>query len=114
VCGCGRKAPQRHHIVYQQELGRRWESGDLGAPWLPMIHSLADLSADPRNIVWIAVDCHAAHHNASKRLPLSVLPDSVFRFALELMGAGAAFEYLRRRYSGGDPRLDELLSLEAT
>jgi hypothetical protein len=33
----------------------------------------------------------------------------VFRFAEELMGAGVAYEYLRRRYSGQDERLIDLL-----
>lgn len=65
---------------------------------------------DGRNLVLIAHDCHGAHHSRARPLPLRVLPDSVFEFAAELMGAEAAFEYLRRRYTGKDPRLEALLS----
>lgn len=89
VCGCGRRAVHQHHAVYRQHI--------LGA----------ELN-DPRNLVPIAFDCHLAHHGASKRLPLSVLPDGVFEFAAELMGPGA-HGYLSRYYAGSDPRLDALL-----
>lgn len=65
---------------------------------------------DRRNIVRMDFACHFAHHNASRRLWLEVLPDSVFEFAAELMGAGAAYEYLARYYRGEDPRLEALLS----
>jgi hypothetical protein len=36
-------------------------------------------------------------------------PDSVYEFAEETLGAGPAYEYLRRRYAGPDARLDGLL-----
>ena len=50
--------------------------------------------------------------NTTKLRPsnAAALPDSVFSFAAELVNAGWAFEYLRRRYSGDDPRLEALLS----
>lgn len=92
VCGCGRRAVQQHHAVYVQELRR-----------------LGGSVKDRRNLVGVAYDCHGAHHARVRPLAAHVLPDSVFEFAYELMGAGAAYEYLRRRYSGGDPRLEELL-----
>lgn len=114
VCGCGgRAAPGRgHHVVYQQHikkllLERHRERNVPGPLDLVLEERLLN---DKRNLVPISRKCHAAHHNASKRLPLRVLPDSVFEFARELLGAGAAFEYLRRRYAGNDPRLDALLS----
>lgn len=65
---------------------------------------------DPRNLVDINHRCHERHHCRVAVLPLAVLPDSVFEFALELMGAGPAYEYLRRRYQGEDARLGELLA----
>lgn len=65
--------------------------------------------ADRRNLVPLGPRCHAAHHNRSRPLPLHRLPDSVFEFAAEVLGPGPAFEYLRRRYAGGDRRLEALL-----
>lgn len=56
----------------------------------------------------VAFDCHGAHHSGAKRLLLGMLPDSVFEFAAELMGAGAAQLYLERYYRGQDPRVDAL------
>lgn len=64
---------------------------------------------DKRNLVPVAHDCHGAHHARARPFPLRVLPDSVFEFAVELMGVGPAYEYLRRRYSGEDERLTALL-----
>jgi hypothetical protein len=64
---------------------------------------------DPRNLVWVGVDCHASHHAASKRFQLTYLPDSVFEFARDLMGAGPASVWLARHYAGTDPRLDALI-----
>jgi hypothetical protein len=92
VCGCRKRGVHRHHVVYEQHVVRA--GGKL---------------KDARNLVWLAFDCHLAHHGRSRVLPLGVLPDSVFVFASELLGAGAAFEYLRRRYAGEDARLDALL-----
>jgi hypothetical protein len=81
-----------HHIVYRQKVVR--EGGDV---W------------DGRNALTICGSCHGKHHTRSRVLPLSVLPSSAFAFAVELLGAGAAYNYLRRRYDGDDPRLDALL-----
>ena len=83
---------QVHHVVYQQRVRR--EGGDLN---------------DPRNLLLVGDDEHERHHNRSRPFPLSRLPDSAFEFAGELLGAGAAYNYLRRRYVGDDPRLANLL-----
>jgi hypothetical protein len=107
VCGCGRRGRHRHHVVYQQELRARMRAG--GRLDKERREAYARAISDSRNLVWMDFDCHFAHHNASRRLPLSVLPDSVFEFAVELMGASAAYCYLRRYYAGEDPRLDALL-----
>jgi hypothetical protein len=93
VCGCGRRSANLHHAVYAQEVKRH--GGNL---------------KDRRNLVPMAFDCHGAHHGGSKRLQLHMLPDPVFEFAAELMGAGAAYEYLRRYYDGSDMRLEFLLA----
>jgi hypothetical protein len=90
VCGCGRRGVHRHHVVYEQHLTARQ-------------------ARDDRNKVWMALDCHFSHHNGARRLPLAVLPASVFEFAAEVMPVGEAYEYLFRRYSGTDERLDALL-----
>lgn len=68
---------------------------------------------DDRNLIGLSVRCHLNHHARARALPLAVLPDSVFEFARELLGAGLAYETLRRCYVGGDPRLDALLENEA-
>jgi hypothetical protein len=81
-------------VIYQQELERRGGDPD-----------------DPRNHVPVAFACHGNHHGRSRPFPLERLPDAVYEFAAELMGP-AAFDYLRRRYSGEDARLDALLREE--
>lgn len=81
-----------HHAIYAQHVERA--GGDLN---------------DDRNLVPVAFSCHGAHHGRSRPFELGMLPDSVFAFALELLGP-AAFDYLRRRYAGDDPRLEGLLS----
>jgi carbon storage regulator len=98
VCGCGRRGVQRHHVIYRQELKRA--ALDKLA-WLTLV-------ADHRNLVPLATDCHVSHHNRSRTLRLEVLPDSVFEFAEEVLGAGPGYEYLRRFYAGEDKRLDRL------
>lgn len=75
-------------------------------PW----RKLRDLMGDERNLVPVAKSCHDSHHDRVRPLPLRVLPDCVFEFAEQVMGAGAAYEYLSRRYAGGDRRLDALLA----
>lgn len=92
VCGCGKAAANRHHCLTRQVLRR--EGGD---------------PRDERNLVPVAYGCHAAHHARVKPLPLRVLPDSVFEFAVELLGGGPAWSYLSRYYAGRDSRLDALL-----
>jgi hypothetical protein len=102
VCGCGRRAVQLHHAVYVQEI--RWRAAAAKG------RKFQKWRADMRNLLPIAHECHGAHHARSRPLPVHVLPDGVFEFASELMGAGAAYEYISRRYRGGDPRLEALLS----
>ena len=93
---CGKKGfVQAHHIIKAQTVRRM--GGDV---W------------DPRNRLWLGQCCHGAHSNAARRLPLNVLPDSVFEFGTELASAGWAFNRLRAEYSGDDPRLDALLGEE--
>jgi hypothetical protein len=81
-------------VIYRQHL--RQHGGD---------------PADHRNLMWLAFDCHAAHHSGAKRLRLRDLPDSAYVFAVELLGAGLAYETLGRYYSGDDPRLAALLEV---
>ena len=93
ICGCGQRAVHQHHAVYRQHLAQH--GGD---------------PKDDRNLVPVAFDCHGAHHSGAKRLKLSMLPDSVYQFAVELAGPGWAYEVLGRYYAGDDPRLEALLS----
>lgn len=81
-----------HHVVYQQRV--RAEHGDLH---------------DPRNSLTLCRRCHEAHHQRSQPLRLKVLRNENYDFAVELLGVGAAFNYLSRRYAAdGDPRLEML------
>lgn len=106
ACGCGQRAASKHHIVYVQRLRQiaRRERDKLLRRDIE-----AQLVTDKRNLMWLAFDCHQAHHGPNWRLPLAKLPDSAFEFAAEVLGAGEAYEYLRRRYGGEDARLDALL-----
>lgn len=91
---CPARADELHHAIYRQELRRAGGDPD-----------------DTQNLVPLCRSCHAAHHSRANPLPSRVLPDSAFAFARGLMGAGAAYEYIRRRYvAGNDPRVAELLT----
>lgn len=92
---CGRRRRlQLHHVVYAQHVRR--ERGD---------------TYDPRDSLTLCLECHVSYHKGGPlRLPLNLLRDENFEFARELFGPGAAYEYLRRRYGGADPRLDALLA----
>lgn len=82
-----------HHVVYRQEVERVG-----GEVW------------DPRNSLTLCDGCHSSHHRRGSRIvPLSVLRDENYEYAAELLGREAAYEYLRRRYVGEDPRLNALL-----
>lgn len=91
-CGCGARAVHRHHAITRAEI-KRW----------------GGLIDDPRVLVDAGHTCHFNHHAASKPYRLASLPDSVYAFASELMGPGPSYEWLKRHYSGDDPRLDALL-----
>lgn len=105
VCGCGRRrGVQFHHVVYKQHL--------RAAAGTDIVRELA-LISDRRNLVPVGPKCHAAHHNRSMPLRLHMLPDSVFEFAAAVLGPAAAYEYLARRYAGGDRRHDALLAVAA-
>ncbi len=95
ACGCGREALVLHHVCYQQHLRR--EGGDPG---------------DARNMIPVHPRCHELHHSRARVFPVSMLPDSAFEYARELLGAGRAFDYIERYYriTEGDPRLDALLA----
>lgn len=90
--GCGERAVHRHHVVTAQVIRR--ERGN---------------ERDARNLVPVCFACHAAHHNRAAPFELAMLPDSVFEFAVELLGVGAAYEYLRRFHAGHDERLEGLV-----
>jgi hypothetical protein len=115
-CGCGKQTHlQWHHVVYQQELRRilRQQHRASGASGPPDIIREMALTSDKRNMVIVGPKCHANHHNRSKPYSLSMLPDEAYEFAADVMGAGRAYEYLSRRYSGSDMRLERLLARQA-
>ena len=89
---CGSRAVHQHHVTYAQAVRRT--GGDLD---------------DPANLLPVCFRCHERHHTRTEPFELGLLPDSAVEYAKELMGAGAAYVYLRRRYSGEDPRLEALV-----
>jgi hypothetical protein len=91
-------------VVYEQEL-RKLASARGERGWLKRV------VRDDRNLVPVAHRCHGRHHSRAAVYPLAIVPDSVFEFAVEVMGASRAFNYLERRYAGDDPRLDALLTV---
>ena len=104
-CGCGEYATEWHHAIYVQELRRIHNHRQNRVPWL-------DLLMDTRNLLPVARLCHGRHHSGRERYELRMLPDSVYEFAAEVLGA-RAHAYLNRRYAGLDPRLDALLLIPA-
>ena len=91
---CGRRAVHMHHACYSQ--------------WIP-----PESRQDTRNLVPTCFRCHERHHTRTCVFSLGLLPDSVFEFAVEVLGAGPAYERLRRTYRGEDRRLQALLGKEA-
>src|SRR3954470_14326510 len=87
ITGCGERGVHRHHVVYAQHLP-------------------AGTKRDPRNLVWLALECHFAHHSRMAPIALAALPDTAIEFAAETLGPGPASVYLARRYAGDDPRVD--------
>jgi hypothetical protein len=55
------------------------------------------------NAIWIGVDftcvCHERHHNASRRIPLALVPLRAVAFAEALYGQERARDYLSREYA---------------
>lgn len=92
---CRRRDLLQHHVVYRQAIERA--GGDV---W------------DSRDSMTVCNPGHTSHHQRGKIIPLVLLPDVAYLFAAELLGAPRAYEYLRRRYGGDDPRLDALLDRE--
>lgn len=92
-CRAAEHGMHQHHVVYRQELVR--VNGDV---W------------DPDNALQLCHGCHSSHHRRGMRIvPLSALRDENYAFAVIALGAGPGYEYLRRRYSGEDPRLAAIL-----
>lgn len=79
-----------HHVIYQQELTR------IGRE---------DLLWDKRNALRVCLQCHHNHHGIHS-LPLTALTDANYEFAFEVLGERAV-DYLRAKYDGDDPRLEE-------
>jgi hypothetical protein len=82
-----------HHVIYAQHVRR--EGGDLN---------------DPRNLIAVNNEEHERHHKRMEPFSLARLPDRAYEYAAELLGAEKAYNYLRRRYSGVDLRLEALLT----
>lgn len=86
-----------HHVVVRQDLEKlgfsKRNEEDHWILW------------DPRNCLRLCPDCHMNHHGLHP-VPLKNLLLANYDFAFEILGDGAG-DYLRHRYDGEDPRLDE-------
>lgn len=79
---------ERHHVVEAQEVKR------LGLPlWNTM------------NILRLCVECHRKHTQHVALIPLVKLRNVNYQYAFMHMGS-RAYNYMRRHYTGEDPRLD--------
>jgi hypothetical protein len=87
---CAKGHAHNHHVVLEQHVircgGDRWH---------------------PDNALALCRRCHLPLAHARK-LPLTTLRDENLDFAFNLLGSHA-YDYMRRRYAGDDPRLDERL-----
>lgn len=91
--GCRRNWPWHpHHVVYRQEIEKLGVT-DISVLW------------DPRNCLRLCPDCHMNHHGLH-HVKLTCLRDANYEFAFEVLGERAG-SYLRDKYDGDDPRLDE-------
>ncbi len=90
---------QNHHIISRSKL--KAEIKDKA--------HLRRVLKDPRNELWISKGVHDNHTLKARKIALEDLPSAVFEFGVEVIGAGKTYNYLRREYAGGDPRLDNLL-----
>lgn len=59
---------------------------------------------DDRNALRILPSVHWDHHWGNEKIPLTALLDENLAFAYQELGPGA-YDYLRRRYVGEDPRV---------
>jgi hypothetical protein len=92
-CGSEGAWDPHHAGVYEQELRR------LGLPlW------------DPDNALRLCWRCHALHHAPASKLALSILRDENISYAFRVLGP-RGYDYLRRRYTGQDRRLEAELNL---
>lgn len=101
VCanGCGQLAVHKHHICFQQHVRKA----------LPP-EARAAAVADPRNLLPLCWECHAATHNRTRPLHFEIFPDELFDFVREVFGAGPGYELLIRHYVGEDERVAALLA----
>jgi hypothetical protein len=94
VCArCDKAGPWHpHHVVYKQDLERENLPPD-----------------DPDNALRLCPDCHHGHHYGTPRQQLHMcrLKTQNIRYAFRVLGPNAG-SYLRRRYRGSDPRLEQI------
>lgn len=84
-------SPSRHHIVYRRDL---------------VAHGIEPtVFHDPRNLVWLCTACHQRQDSATQALALRMLPDAALQFAVEVLGADAARDYMTSHHAGKDTRL---------
>lgn len=89
---CGKTGSdfEAHHVVERQYL---------------RINGLPQF--DAWNALRLCHDCHRKHTIRSERLPMALLTDENFRYAVHILGPDRADLQLHRWYEGTDPRLEK-------
>lgn len=98
VCAlCGKRGDfHAHHVVDKQTLR------GAGLP--------DDALYDTRNALRLCPrKCHFQFEARMVEIPLNHLLDQNIEYAVEVLGRGKAYNYLRRQYSGSDPRVEAIL-----
>lgn len=96
---CGKQGQLLRHHIFTLQAVKREKKGP-------------EFEYDPRNAMevgmWCPTRCHANHHAGSHRILTSLVSDEALEFGAELMGPQRAAAYIRRYYSGDDPRLTRM------
>lgn len=99
VCGKAKGRPDYR--------GRTWHAHHVVArEWLKRNHKL---QWTPANALRLCTDCHMGHETGGPgkvEIELSMLTDDNIAYVEEIMGAGPAYDYLKRYYTGFDVRVE--------
>lgn len=104
-----REAAQAQRVCAVTGSTGKWDAHHVvEAAWLR--RNAPDSVFDQRNALRLLKRVHERHTNAYQRVPLVALRAENIAFAFDVMGP-AAYDYLKRHYSGEDPRIEAALEV---